>query len=343
MTKKIQILDCTLRDGGYANNWAFSIECITQTLELLNNSSIDYIECGFLTNNKPNISSTTLFSSIDELNSYLPSGIDITKTSLMLKIGEYDESKILPACAESCSTIRIIFKKYQINNALKCAKNLTDKGYKIFLNPTFITLYSEDEIKLLLDKVNEIIPFGFSLVDSIGCFDKNSLNKIIHTTDKILDEKITLCLHTHNSLQLSMANAQTFLESKLNRDIILDSTLYGMGRGAGNLRTEIIADYLNSNYSKTYNIETLYTLLDKYYYELYETYRWGFSLKYYLCAKLGLHTDYGYYLVKKCNISHSRASKILSLIPKEKREIFDENLIKSLVDKYGDKDFILTK
>ena len=140
-----------------------------------------------------------------------------------------------------------------------------------------------------------------------------------------------------------MANAQEFLNSNINRNIILDSSLYGMGRGAGNLQTEVIADYLNTNYSKKYNIQALYRLLDKYYYDFYESCKWGFSLKYYLCAKLGLHTDYGYYLVKKCNINHSRASKILSLIPREKREIFDKKLIQELVEKYSNEDFILTK
>lgn len=342
MNKRVQILDCTLRDGGYANNWAFGQNCICETIDILDNSKIDFIECGFLTNNiKDN--NHTLFNHVSKLAPYLSKNFDIKKAVFMLKVSDYNTSLLPEAANKYCSIIRVIFKKYQIKDAIKSAQELINKGYKIFLNPTFITLYTEDEIKTLLDKVNKLKPFGFSLVDSIGSLDKASLNKLVNLADNSLDESISLCLHIHNSLQLSMANAQEFLNSNINRNIILDSSLYGMGRGAGNLQTEVIADYLNTNYSKKYDVQALYRLLDKYYYDFYESCKWGFSLKYYLCAKLGLHTDYGYYLVKKCNINHSRASKILSLIPKEKREIFDKKLIQELVEKYSNEDFILTK
>ena len=342
MNKRVQILDCTLRDGGYANNWAFGQNCIFETIDVLDNSKIDFIECGFLTSNIKD-SNHTLFNDVSKLAPYLSKNFDIKKAVFMLKVSDYDISLLPEAANKYCSIIRVIFKKYQIKDAIKSAQELINKGYKIFLNPTFITLYTEDEIKTLLDKVNKLKPFGFSLVDSIGSLDKVSLNKLVNLADNRLDESISLCLHTHNSLQLSMANAQEFLNSNINRNIILDSSLYGMGRGAGNLQTEVIADYLNTNYSKKYDVQALYRLLDKYYYDFYESCKWGFSLKYYLCAKLGLHTDYGYYLVKKCNINHSRASKILSLIPREKREIFDKKLIQELVEKYSNEDFILTK
>ena len=342
MAKNIKILDCTLRDGGYVNDWAFAHNCISDTIDILNRSRVEYIECGFLTKNN-NGSNRTLFSDIAKVNQFLPRNFDIQKLVLMLKASDFDISLLPQVKSDCCNTIRVIFKKYQINDALKSANDLISKGYKIFLNPTFITLYNEDEVKHLIDEVNKLSPFGFSLVDSIGSLDKKLLNRYIKLADEYLDRNISLCLHTHNSLQLSMANAQEFLNSNIDREIILDSSLYGMGRGAGNLQTEVIADYLNANYSKEYDLQALYTILDKYYYDFYETYRWGFSLKYYLCAKLGLHTDYGYYLVKKCNISHSRASKILSLIPKEKREIFDKKLIQGLVEKYSNENFILTK
>ena len=47
--KKNYILDCTLRDGGYCNQWQFGEENIRQIIRKLTKSRIDIIECGFLT------------------------------------------------------------------------------------------------------------------------------------------------------------------------------------------------------------------------------------------------------------------------------------------------------
>ena len=48
--KRIQVLDCTLRDGGYCNQWKFGFVNTKKIVESLTNAGIDIIECGFLTN-----------------------------------------------------------------------------------------------------------------------------------------------------------------------------------------------------------------------------------------------------------------------------------------------------
>ena len=45
--KKINILDCTLRDGGYYNNWNFSNELVNDYLKAISLSGIRYVELGF--------------------------------------------------------------------------------------------------------------------------------------------------------------------------------------------------------------------------------------------------------------------------------------------------------
>ena len=44
---KIIHLDCTLRDGGYYNNWEFDIDLINEYLDALENINIYYVEIGF--------------------------------------------------------------------------------------------------------------------------------------------------------------------------------------------------------------------------------------------------------------------------------------------------------
>mgnify|MGYP001300798745 FL=1 len=44
---KINLLDCTLRDGGYYNNWFFKKELINEYLKVMDMIKIDYVEIGF--------------------------------------------------------------------------------------------------------------------------------------------------------------------------------------------------------------------------------------------------------------------------------------------------------
>ena len=45
--KKINILDCTLRDGGYYNNWDFSKDLVNDYLKAISDSGIKNVEIGF--------------------------------------------------------------------------------------------------------------------------------------------------------------------------------------------------------------------------------------------------------------------------------------------------------
>jgi len=45
----IKLLDCTLRDGGYNNNWEFGSNQISKIYNGLIESKVDIIECGFIT------------------------------------------------------------------------------------------------------------------------------------------------------------------------------------------------------------------------------------------------------------------------------------------------------
>lgn len=330
---RISILDCTLRDGGYVNNWYFGKETMRNIAKKLQCAKVELVECGFLLDNITD-ENCTLFSSFEAFKKNFDDYIDIKNTVLMIKTGTFD-IKNLPACSNSTPNfLRIIFKKNQLKDALNFAKELLDKGYNVFLNPTFLSLYSEQEFCELAGKIKEINPYGFSFVDSIGSLNPKVLNNYYNIADEILSDKTVFCLHLHNSMQLAFKNARAFIDNSRDRKIIIDSSLYGMGRAAGNLRTEVICEYLNKTFSKEYKLDEIYKLLDEYMYDLYETYRWGFSLKYYLCAKLGIHTDYGSFLRKNPDIKLSRATQILSMIPDEKRGIFDKKLIDNIIKSF---------
>jgi 4-hydroxy 2-oxovalerate aldolase len=127
---KIQVLDCTLRDGGYVNNWNFGAKNIETIINNLINSKIDYIECGFFKKNTYE-KNKSIFTNIEELMDFLPQNSVSNKFTLMINQGDYDVKKI----KENSNNLifRIAFKKENINEALNDCSYLVNKGYNILI------------------------------------------------------------------------------------------------------------------------------------------------------------------------------------------------------------------
>ena len=140
--------------------------------------------------------------------------------------------------------------------------------------------------------------------------------------------------HSHNNLQMSFANAQKLLEYKTDRTLILDCSANGMGRGAGNLCTELILNYYNREYDSRYRVLPILETVDKYITAISLSNRWGYSCPYFLAAAQDCHPNYASYLMSKQTVSVSAVSELLDQIPPEKREQFDKHLIEHLYQKY---------
>ena len=163
----------------------------------------------------------------------------------------------------------------------------------------------------------------------MGNIYENQVTDIFKHIDNILDKNIALGFHSHNSMQLSFSNTKELLNLDLDREIIIDSCLYGMGRGAGNLCTELITKYLNDNLQTNYKISPLLRTIDNILKPIYDKKPWGYSTLYYIAAIHGCHPNYATYLGEK-NLSNEEIERIMDLIPQEKRTVYDEKLIKTL-------------
>ena len=60
--KEIKILDCTLRDGGYYNNWNFSNKVVNDYLKVISRVGINYVELGFRFLEKDKIKGSTAYT-----------------------------------------------------------------------------------------------------------------------------------------------------------------------------------------------------------------------------------------------------------------------------------------
>ena len=159
---------------------------------------------------------------------------------------------------------------------------------------------------------------------------ENEIADIFKFIDENTDKNLALCFHSHNNMQLSFSNAKEILKLDTQREIILDSCLYGMGRGAGNLCTELITKYLNDNFGYKYDIfnllENIKNVIMPYYYKK----PWGYSIPYYMAAIRGCHPNYASYLVN-LGFDETKIDELLAKIPEDKKTTYDEIFISSFV------------
>jgi 4-hydroxy 2-oxovalerate aldolase len=118
-----------------------------------------------------------------------------------------------------------------------------------------------------------------------------------------------------------------------DREVIVDSSIYGMGRGAGNLNTELIADYLNTQ-DKKYNVIPLLEIIDELLTYYFKRHPWGFSPAQYLSASLDCHPNYASYLVNKKTNHIADIRNILEKISPDCKNDFDKNIVDALYQEY---------
>ena len=244
----IEILDCTLRDGGFINDWDFGHYAIYNIVNRLIGSNIEFLEVGFLHNDRNFDINRTITKHTEDFNKIIKIKNKKIMILAMIILGEADIDNVGNKQDTIIDGIRIVFKKKDIDKALDLAKKVKDKGYEIFLQPASVTDYTNEDMEILAKKVIEINPYAVYIVDTYGLMHKNQVLNYFNILDKTLPKNIKIGFHSHNNFQLSYANSIELIELKSDRNIIIDSSLFGMGKGVGNLNTELIADYLNKFY-----------------------------------------------------------------------------------------------
>lgn len=322
---RIQILDCTLRDGGYVNNFHFTQKGICKIISQLTLSGVDIIETGFLENGEYDQESS-IYNTVEQIAALLPSDRKQSMYVAMACYGEYNLDQLSPYDGTSVDGIRVTFHYNEIDEALEYCRAIQDKGYKVFVQPVGTSSYTDEQLLSLISKVNEMRPYAFYLVDTLGLMDKNEVLRFFYLINHNLAKGINMGFHSHNNLQLSFSNCQALTEVECGRIISLDSSVYGMGRGAGNLNTELMANYLNEHCGANYEIEPLLEVVDEYIVKIKEQFGWGYSVPFYLAAINGCHPNYASYLCSKNTLNVKSISNILRMIESEKRSLFDQNV-----------------
>lgn len=339
MSNKIKLLDCTLRDGGFCledakknniSNLAFSKEDVSSMLNILPRTNIDIMEIGAIEISEEDKAEFCIYQSIEEISQMLPCDNNHLYAGMFREPDTPIED--IPVWKPGLiKGLRVILRYSELQKSLDFCKALAEKGYFVFVQPMLTMRYTDKEIKMIIDAANDMDAYALYFVDSYGYMQKTDVHKLFAQYHAGLKAKIKIGFHAHNNMNLVFANALDFLEITSEREIIVDACALGMGQGAGNLQTEIIADYMNKNYGKNYDYNAVLStceIIDKY----YGSNLWGYSVIRLLPAIHKVAYKYAVALRHNYGLSFVEINTILENIPEELRHRYTAENTKKILN-----------
>lgn len=331
MKKIIQLLDTTIRDGGLgfedAEKNGLSTACFDKTVlrqmvNCLQRSKVDIIELGSIEQTNGDMRRFGIFQNIQNISQMMPSDRLEDQMYVALYRGPDTPIADIPDWEASyCEGTRVILRYSELAKSLNFCKALAKKGYKVFVQPMLTMRYKDEELQQIIDASNEMGAHAVYFVDSYGYMQDSDIISLYKRFDSGLVPDIRIGFHAHNNMNLAFSNAKIFLNQETDRNIIIDSCALGLGQGAGNLQTEIIADYLNKYYHHAYCYDAILELceiIDSYWHEN----TWGYSIVNFLPARHRAAYKYAISMRHRYGLSLMQIDHILAAMPLELRQRF---------------------
>jgi len=296
MSKNPKILDCTLRDGGYYVDWDFDESTVRKYLSAVVIAKIDIIELGFRFLPVNKFLGAFAYSTDEYLTSLnIPDNISV---AVMVNVSEIIQYKhgIVSAVTKLFSEkekspvdiVRIAVCAKEVKTSLEVAKKLHDLGYRVFLNLMQIDSVDIDELSDVASlvsswKIIEVLYFA----DSFGNLSPSLVRKIVNSL--LMGWPGALGIHAHDNKGLALSNSLAAQKAGVE---YLDSTFFGMGRGAGNTKTEFILTEMVLRGLGEYYPDAIFPLILNEFNKLQQIHQWGPNIYYYLSASYGIHPTY---------------------------------------------------
>lgn len=326
--KKVKLLDCTLRDGSYINSSKFGIPALRGIIKKMQAAGVDVIECGWLKDTPHEIGSA-YFHVPSDMEQYLIEYDKRIDYVAMIDWDRYDTDLLLPYDGKSINAVRVVFPRGKCHEGLQVGRKIREKGYQVYIQAANTLSYNDAELEELVEAVNEFKPKAVSVVDTFGAMYFDDLQHIIEYLDSRLLPEIQLGFHSHNNQQLSFALTIKFIELLENssREVVVDASLCGMGRGAGNATTELVANYLNQKQHGNYDMNAILDAIDMYIDGIREKYTWGYSTPYFIAGMYQCHVNNIAYLRKNHRTSARDMRNIIDSLGIEERRHYDYDLL----------------
>jgi 4-hydroxy 2-oxovalerate aldolase len=325
-----RLLDCTLRDGGYVNNWEFGCETAKGIIDGLYRSGIRDIEIGIMGQGSSD-GNETRFPSFEQMIPLLKNRKHDCNYYVMINQAEIDSYHIPDRSEYTPDSIRIAFFKEDADRAAETAAALSGKGYRIFMQAMATFMYSRSELAEHLKLLNQIKPAAFYIVDSFGFMYNADMAAMAAVVDTYLSDEIIFGFHAHNNTQMACSNAYCFFELMPHRNLIADGSIFGMGRGAGNAPIELLMHYANHHFNSGYNPSTVLQTFETFLSPTYQKCHWGYSPQHFVSAVNKINPAYTWYLNQLGYSRYDDIEKILLSVPNEKRHSLSKETVQSII------------
>lgn len=329
-----QLLDCTLRDGAYLVDKKFGDQTIHGIIFGLVQSKIDYIEIGFFQDDEFG-EGKTVFKNSADAKRFIPTDKGNSEFSVLADYSRFSVENLDECLGDSVTVVRECFFKKERYDAIEACYKIKEKGYKVFVQPVDILGYTDAELIELIDLINPLEPYCVSIVDTFGSMYEEDLQHVYSILNHNLISSSKIGFHSHNNMQLSNALSQSFLRmSHGKRQVVVDGTLSGMGRGAGNTPTELIAQYMVAKLGYNYDIDAMLDIIDGYMDNIRTRCTWGYTTPYFIAGAYSAHVNNIAYLTQKNSIRSKDIRYILNKIGVLPRKRYDYDLLEKTYMEY---------
>ncbi len=352
---RIQLLDCTLRDGGWRNNFCFGAEVMGRIFGAVSACGAEYAELGYLDAAAGSAAERSMYSSVEAIRAnglareqgekagerQAPAGERQDREPfrmVMIDMGKFPAERLPEASVSGIDGIRLCFHKEDAEHALRMGEQILQRGYRLMLQPMVHTRYTEKELTDLIRQAAERLPglSAFYVVDSFGSMRPRETAERIRMVDAYLPEGIAVGLHTHNALGFSLQNAVAAASLPMSRTLMLDASILGIGKGAGNLRLEEITVYLNRECGGMYRPEAVIDAAAAVLRVFEETPAVEPSV-FALSAKHRLTPTYALFFWQHQPLDLFELEKLLLAVPDNKKDSFDRSTAEEVFLKLGKK------
>lgn len=273
--KNFKILDCTLRDGGYYTNWDFSKSLTNTFFQSFNQLPVEYLEIGYRSPAMKEYYGEYYYCTPLVLNRIK----ELSNKKLVIILNEKDIKlefvhELLKPCIGIITMVRLAIDPQNLSRALILAEKVKTMGFEVGFNVMYMSKWKNQP-----DFLNEIknvdgIADYFYMVDSYGGVFPEDVKEIFGLVKS--QTTVPIGFHGHNNMELALINSLTAIECGAD---IIDATVTGMGRGAGNLKTELLLTALNAKYNLEVDFNSLAEVTDGFT-QLQKEYDWGTNLPY---------------------------------------------------------------
>lgn len=286
--EEIKVLDCTIRDGGLMNNHNFDDKILKAVYNANVDAGVDYMEMGYKASKRifsPDEYGAWKFCTEDDIRKIVGDNDSQLKLSAMADTERTDyKTDILPKEQSVLDMIRTATYIHQIPTAIEIVQDAHDKGYETTINIMAVSTVQEYELDKALEFIAQSNVDYIYLVDSFGSLYSEQIHYLMQKYLKYaLETGKQVGMHAHNNQQLAYANT---IESIILGANILDGSMAGLGRGAGNCPTELLLGFLHN---PKFKLRPVLECIQKYIEPMRKDLLWGYDVPYMITGLLNQH------------------------------------------------------